>query len=73
MSFLREEMLWSNDDALFPATRVALGISRQFEAVGLNRVRWSNASASALSFATPSLALSLRSGPVGRASSGAFT
>ena len=42
--FLREEMLWGNDDPLFPATRIALGDSRQFEAVGLERKHWSNAS-----------------------------
>lgn len=41
--FLREEMLWSNDDPLFPATRIALGASRQFEAVGLERAHWSSA------------------------------
>jgi integrase len=33
--FLREEKLWGNDDPLFPATRIALGRSRQFEAAGL--------------------------------------
>jgi len=43
VSFLREEMLWGNDDPLFPATRIALGDSRQFEAVGLSRTHWSSA------------------------------
>jgi integrase len=43
VAFLREEMLWGNDDPLFPATRVALGLSRQFEVVGLERAHWSNA------------------------------
>lgn len=43
VAFLREEMLWSNDDPLFPATRIALGAARQFEAVGLERAHWSNA------------------------------
>ena len=42
--FLREEKLWGNDDPLFPATRVALGASRQFEASGLEREHWSTAS-----------------------------
>ena len=37
VAFLREEMLWGNDDPLFPATRIALGAARQFEAVGLER------------------------------------
>jgi len=41
---LREGLLWSNDDPLFPATRVAFGTSRQFEVVGLDRRCWSNAS-----------------------------
>jgi integrase len=41
--FLREEMLWGNDDPLFPATRVALGESRHFQAVGLERAHWSSA------------------------------
>ena len=36
-------MLWGNDDPLFPATRVALGASRQFVAVGLERAHWSSA------------------------------
>jgi integrase len=43
IGFLREEMLWGNDDPLFPATRIALGPSRQFEAVGLERAHWSSA------------------------------
>ncbi len=43
VAFLREEMLWGNDDPLFPATRIALGPSRQFEAVGLARAHWSSA------------------------------
>ena len=43
VTFLREEMLWGNDDPLFPATRIGLGPSRQFEAVGLQRAHWSSA------------------------------
>ncbi len=41
--FLREEKLFGNDDPLFPATRMALGQTRQFEAAGLGRAHWSNA------------------------------
>ena len=43
IAYLREELLWGNDDPLFPATRVALGPSGQFEAVGLERTHWSTA------------------------------
>lgn len=43
VAFLRQELLWGNDDALFPATRVALGPTRQFEAAGLERAHWSSA------------------------------
>ena len=45
MTFLKEELLWGNDDPLFPATRIAVGESRQFEAVGLAREQWSTATA----------------------------
>jgi integrase len=41
--FMREEKLWGNDDPLFPATRIALGATRQFEAAGLDRQHWSTA------------------------------
>src|SRR5271157_277950 len=41
--FLREEKLWSNDDPLFPATRIEVGQSHKFETVGLKRVHWSTA------------------------------
>ena len=43
VTFLLEEMLWGNDDPLFPATRIALGPARQFEAVGLERAHWRSA------------------------------
>lgn len=43
VKYLREEQLWGNDDPLFPATRIALGATRQFEAVGLERAHWSTA------------------------------
>ena len=41
--YLREGMLWGNDDPLFPATRITLGTNRQFEASGLERKHWSGA------------------------------
>jgi integrase len=41
--YLEKEKLWGNDDPLFPATRVALGAARQFEADGLERKHWSSA------------------------------
>jgi integrase len=41
--FLREERLWGNDDPLFPATRIAVGETGQFEAAGLARAHWSSA------------------------------
>jgi integrase len=41
--FLREDNLWGNDDPLFPATKIALGTTRQFEAAGLERTHWSTA------------------------------
>ena len=44
VSYLRDEKLWGNDDPLFPATHVALGTERQFEAAGLARDHWSTAS-----------------------------
>ncbi len=43
VSYLCNEKLWSNDDPLFPATRIRLGAARQFEAAGLTRDHWSNA------------------------------
>lgn len=42
--YLREEKIWGNDDALFPATHIALGSARQFEVAGLTRNHWSTAS-----------------------------
>ena len=43
VKYLRVEKFWSNDDPLFPATRVAHGKSLQFEVDGLDRKHWSNA------------------------------
>lgn len=44
VTFLRDEKLWGNDDPLFPATKVVLGLNRQFEAGGLAREHWKTAS-----------------------------
>jgi len=44
VSYLREDKLWGNDDPLFPATRIALGTTRQFEVSGLARNHWTTAS-----------------------------
>lgn len=41
VSYLRDEKLWGNDDPIFPATRIIVGNSRHFEAVGLERKHWS--------------------------------
>jgi integrase len=43
VDFLSNENLWGPDDPLFPATRVALGETHQFEASGIARTHWSNA------------------------------
>jgi len=43
VKFLKEELLWGNDDPLFPATLVITGAARQFEAAGLARTGWSSA------------------------------
>jgi integrase len=44
VTYLRQEKLWGNDDPLFPASRVELGVSRHFEATGIDRKAWSTAS-----------------------------
>lgn len=38
--YLRSELLWGDDDALFPATQIGLGATGGFEAVGLRRDGW---------------------------------
>jgi integrase len=43
VEYLRKEMFWSLDDPLFPATRIVVGASRQFEVSGLERKHWTNA------------------------------
>ncbi len=42
--FLREEKHWGGEDPLFPATETAVGKTGEFEASGLKRAHWSNAS-----------------------------
>ncbi len=44
VEYLRDQKLWGNDNPLFPATRVEIGATRQFEAVGLDREHWNSAS-----------------------------
>ena len=43
VSYLRDQKLWGNDDPLFPTTKIGLGANHQFEAIGLSREHWSNA------------------------------
>jgi integrase len=40
---LRRELLWGNDDPLFPVTATVIGESGQFEATGLKREHWRSA------------------------------
>lgn len=40
---LRENLLWGDDDSLFPPTQIGLGENGGFVAVGLRRECWSNA------------------------------
>jgi integrase/recombinase XerD len=42
--YLKEELLWGNDDPLFPKTHVIVGEDRVFKPTGLQKVHWSNAS-----------------------------
>ncbi len=44
VGYLRNELLWGNDDPLFPKTNVITGENRTFQASGLKREHWSNAS-----------------------------
>ena len=44
VNYLRDVLLWGNDNPVFPSTRIAYGTSKQFEVVGLERSHWSNAS-----------------------------
>ncbi len=45
IDWLGSEMLFGPDDPLFPATKVAVGVNRQFEAAGLYRKHWKDAGA----------------------------
>jgi hypothetical protein len=38
--YLRGQKLWGLDDPLFPATKVEVGATSQFEATGLERKHW---------------------------------
>jgi integrase/recombinase XerD len=42
--YLKEELLWGNDDPLFPKTHVVVGEDRVFKPAGLQKAHWSNAS-----------------------------
>lgn len=42
--YLKEELLYGNDDPLFPKTNVITGKNRTFQASGLKHEHWSNAS-----------------------------
>jgi integrase/recombinase XerD len=44
MRYLREELLWGNDDPLFPKTNVITGDDRTFKASGFKKEHWSSAS-----------------------------
>lgn len=45
LKYLKEELLFGNNDPVFPKTEVGLGESRKFEAKGLKREHWSGAAA----------------------------
>ncbi len=42
--YLKVELLWGNDDPLFPKTNVIVGEDRVFKSAGLQQAHWSNAS-----------------------------
>ena len=42
--YLKEELLWGNDDPLFPKTNVITGDDRAFKASGFKKEHWSTAS-----------------------------
>jgi len=43
VEFLTRERQWGLDDPLFPRTKVVVGLNRRFEAAGLERACWRNA------------------------------
>ncbi|MEI8264878.1 MAG: hypothetical protein WCI59_03940 [Betaproteobacteria bacterium] len=44
VGFLPQQKLWGDDDPLFPASRVELGVTRHFEATSIDRRAWSTVS-----------------------------
>ncbi len=44
VNYLKDELLWGNDDPLFPKTNIITGEDRIFKASGLKREHWSTAS-----------------------------
>jgi integrase len=40
VTHLRADLLWGDDDPLFPATRVEVGPTQRFEVIGLDREHW---------------------------------
>lgn len=47
---LRRDHLFSSSDPLFPKTRVCVGVSRRFEAIGIDRAPWASPSSAAKIF-----------------------
>ncbi len=43
VGYLRNELLWGNDDPLFPKTEVKQGVNQMFEAVGIKKEHWRTA------------------------------
>ena len=43
VTYLKEELLWGNDDPLFPKTNVVRGASLRFEPSGVKREHWASA------------------------------
>ncbi|MDH5216679.1 MAG: site-specific integrase [Gammaproteobacteria bacterium] len=43
VNFLRDDLMWSDDDPLFPKTAISLGDNQLFEASGFKREHWSTA------------------------------
>jgi len=41
--FLKNDLLWGNDDPLFPKTEVKSGVNRTFEATGIKKEHWKTA------------------------------
>jgi hypothetical protein len=60
VSYLRDEKLWGNDDPLFPATRITLGATRQFEAAGCRGITGATPRPFVRSFAKPLFVLACR-------------